>query len=244
MVRLIAPPPDTSAVTLYFNGIAYPMLPEGGVWYSVVGLPTWQEIGSYPMEAVSEAGPLVSGWVEVGDGGFEFVEITIPEGPAGLLHDTARIEEERQRVRHIVSQFTPQRLWSGPWIIPAEGHISSPFGVHRSINGGPYYPHSGTDIANETGTPVHASAAGVVVLAEELFLYGNSIIIDHGAGVFSNYAHLDSLAVSVGDYVEQGRLIGLMGSTGLSSGPHVHWEAIVHGVRTDPMLWVEAPVEP
>jgi murein DD-endopeptidase MepM/ murein hydrolase activator NlpD len=83
-----------------------------------------------------------------------------------------------------------------------------------------------------------------VALAEQLFLYGNSVIIDHGAGVFSGYNHMQSIVVAPGESVALGQPIGYMGQTGLVTGPHVHWEAVVHGVRVDPLLWTQAAIEP
>jgi murein DD-endopeptidase MepM/ murein hydrolase activator NlpD len=144
----------------------------------------------------------------------------------------------------VYATFTPEQLWSGPWTWPAPGEISNAFGLQRSINGGPYSPHTGTDIANAKGTPVVAAAGGRVALAETLHYYGNAVVIDHGAGVFTSYNHLDSIAVTAGQVVNQGDLIGYMGETGFVNGPHVHWEAVIAGVRTDPMLWTQADIDP
>ena len=135
-------------------------------------------------------------------------------------------------------------MWSGLWMVPAPGPISNGFGLQRSINGGPYSGHSGTDIANEEGTPLVAAAAGVVTLAEELYLFGNAVVIDHGAGVFSSYNHMLEVSAVAGQRVTQGDVIGKMGETGFVSGSHVHWEAIVHGTRVDPMLFTQTGIEP
>jgi murein DD-endopeptidase MepM/ murein hydrolase activator NlpD len=128
--------------------------------------------------------------------------------------------------------------------MPADGPITNPFGLQRSINGGPFSPHSGTDIGAEDGTPVVAAAAGRVAFAGALYLRGNSVIIDHGAGVFSGYHHLESIAVAEEQVVEMGDLVGFVGATGLVSGPHLHWEAIIGGVRVDPTLWTFRSLEP
>ena len=225
-------------------GVSYPMLRKADVWYTYIGLPTWFSVGGYPMEVYAGEQVIVSGWLEVSAGGFAFESITLPPASSDLLRDQARIDEERQRVAGILAGFTPERYWSGAWITPAAGVVSDVFGTQRSINGGAYFPHSGLDIANDEGTPIYAAASGVVALAEELFLYGNAVILDHGAGVFSGYNHMTSLAVSAGGFVNQGDLIGYMGETGLVTGPHLHWEAVVHGVRVDPALWTLGGVEP
>ncbi len=234
--------PGDPAVVL--AGVSYPMLAEAGVWYAYIGLPTWYTIGGYPLDVYAGGLVLVSGWLEVSDGGFAFESITLPPDSSDLLLDQARIDEERQRVNGIIAGFTPERYWSGAWITPTAGVVSDQFGTQRSINGGAYYPHTGLDIANDEGTPIYAAASGVVALAEELFLYGNAVILDHGAGVFSGYNHMTSLVVSAGSFAAQGDLIGYMGATGLVTGPHVHWEAVVQGVRVDPSLWTQGGVEP
>ena len=237
-------PNQGKRLTIELAGVTYAMLPEADVWYAYIGLPTWFSVGGYPMEVYAGGQVLVSGWLEVSAGGFAFESITLPPASSDLLTDTARIEEERQLVTGILAGFTPERYWSGAWIMPAAGVVSDVFGTQRSINGGAYFAHTGLDIANEEGTPIYAAASGVVALAEELFLFGNAVILDHGAGVFSGYNHMASLAVSAGDFVNQGDLVGYMGATGLVTGPHVHWEAIVHGVRVDPTLWTYGGVEP
>jgi murein DD-endopeptidase MepM/ murein hydrolase activator NlpD len=161
-----------------------------------------------------------------------------------LLSDQVAIDQERATLTQVYAGFTPQRLWSGAWILPAAGPITNAFGLQRSINGGAYHGHTGTDIANDKGTPVVAAASGTVALAGPLYLYGNVVVIDHGAGVFTSYNHLDSIAVTAGQNITIGDLVGFMGETGFVSGPHLHWEAIIGGVRTDPLLWTEATVEP
>jgi hypothetical protein len=243
-VRLRNAPPLAGDPAVVLASVTYPMLAEAGVWYTYVGLPTWFAIGGYPMDVYAAGQVVISGWLEVSDGGFTYESITLPPDSSDLLTDAARIEEERQRVNAILAGFTPERYWSGTWITPAAGVVSDQFGTQRSINGGAYFPHTGLDIANDEGTPIYAAASGVVALAEELFLYGNAVILDHGAGVFSGYNHMTGLAVSAGAFVNQGALIGYMGATGLVTGPHVHWEAVVHGVRVDPSLWTQGGVEP
>jgi len=243
-VRLRDAPDMPADPAVVLAGVTYSMLPAADVWYAYIGLPTWFTIGGYPMDVYAGGQVIVSGWLEVSDGAFAFESITLPPASSDLLRDTARIEVERQRVNSILAGFTPERYWSGAWITPAAGVVSDQFGTQRSINGGGYFPHTGLDIANAAGTPIYAAASGVVALSEELFLYGNAVILDHGAGVFSGYNHMTSLAVSAGGFVNQGDLIGYMGETGLVTGPHVHWEAVVNGVRVDPTLWTYGGVEP
>ena len=99
--------------------------------------------------------------------------------------------------------------------------------------------HEGEDLSAAAGTPVSAPAAGTVVLAEPLFVRGNAVVLDHGQGVYSGYWHLSELAVTVGERVTVGQRLGAVGSTGLSTGAHLHWELHVAGVAVDPLQWVE-----
>jgi len=113
------------------------------------------------------------------------------------------------------------------------------FGHRRSYNGSAYdFFHTGLDYCGTIGVDIYASAAGRVVLSEELIVLGNVTVIDHGWGVFSAYAHQSEVFVQVGDWVEKGQLIGLVGETGRVSGPHLHWEVIVGGVQVDPLQWL------
>lgn len=242
-MSLSNPPPGLNEATVQFAGGSYPMLPEGDRWYAVIGLGTAFAPGDYPIEVTADRS-LASTTVSIEPGGFEQEYIELPPESVGLLSDVEAIEEERRILGQVYAGFTPERLWSGAWILPAEGPITDPFGLQRSINGGPFSPHSGTDIAAEAGAPVVASASGIVMVAAKLYLYGNAVVIDHGAGVFTSYNHLDTIAVTEGQSVTAGDLVGYVGETGFVSGPHLHWEAIIGGVRVDPTLWTFAPVEP
>jgi len=244
LVRLVNPPTGLGEASVQFNGGSYTMLPSGDRWFAVIGLSTRFAIGDHPIEVAAAGTPLASGVLTVGDGGFEFVSIELPPSSIDLLSDQVAINAERATLAQVYAGFTPERRWSGAWILPAPGVVTNEFGLMRSINGGAYFPHTGTDIANEKGTAVAAAASGVVTLARPMYLYGNVVVIDHGAGVFTSYNHLNSIAVSEGRVITIGDLVGFMGETGFVSGPHLHWEAIIGGVRTDPTFWTLAPVEP
>lgn len=141
----------------------------------------------------------------------------------------------------LVAQYdvsTPEKLWD-TWVQPVGGALTSEFGEQRAVNGGePDGHHSGTDFGAEEGTPVVASSSGRVVYTGTLDIRGNMVIIDHGGGVLSGYAHLSAFSVAVGDTVETGQQIGAVGSTGRSTGAHLHWEMVVHGVIVDPLRFV------
>ncbi len=120
------------------------------------------------------------------------------------------------------------------FIWPLRGRITSPFGVFRRFLG----RHIGLDIAAPTGTPIHASRSGEVALAGWRAFYGLMVLVYHGNGVATRYAHLSRISVKVGELVDQGQVIGLVGSTGFSTGPHLHFEIIIDGVHVNPQKYL------
>jgi murein DD-endopeptidase MepM/ murein hydrolase activator NlpD len=135
-----------------------------------------------------------------------------------------RLEEEYFMVRKARDAKTAQPFWRTGFIWPAVGRISGVYGSQRIINGKPLRPHFGVDVAALPGTPVRAAAAGTVTLAHgDLYFSGKTVIIEHGLGVSTLYIHMQDLHVATGDRVTQGQIIGTIGTTGRSSGPHLHW---------------------
>jgi len=151
-----------------------------------------------------------------------------------------RAEEERQKLRDIFDRVTPERLWDGKFRIPLDGVTTgSNFGRRRILNGNPGSPHGGADLPGTTGTPVHAAQRGRVVLAEELFFSGNSVVMDHGLGIYTFYGHLSEIDTKVGDPLEAGAVLGKVGATGRVTGPHLHWGLTVERARVNPMQLVK-----
>jgi len=133
----------------------------------------------------------------------------------------------------------PLPLWHGLFIYPAgDAVISSEFGTRRSYNGGPATSfHEGLDFDVDEGEPVMAAADGRVAMAEPLTVRGNAILIDHGLGVHTGYWHLSEVNVAVGQQVKAGEVIGKAGSSGLSTGPHLHWEIRIGQINVNPVQW-------
>ncbi|MBQ9270645.1 MAG: M23 family metallopeptidase [Alphaproteobacteria bacterium] len=149
--------------------------------------------------------------------------------------DLHEIKREQKDVGRSVTHFETGNAWRKGFILPIEGRISGNFGNQRIFNGIPKSPHSGTDIAAPEGTPVKASGDGKVILSGKDYFYtGNMVIIDHGQGLQTIYAHLKEAKVREGDTVRQGDIIGLVGKTGRSTGPHLHWGASLNNVRFRP----------
>jgi len=138
--------------------------------------------------------------------------------------DEARIARERARLQTVYAQVTPPRA-EGPFVRPVPGSATGTFGTRRFFNGAPRAPHPGVDLRAAVGTPVSASGPGRVALAGDLHFSGGTVILDHGGGLFTVYAHLSRIDVSEGEEVAQGARIGLSGATGRVTGPHLHWGA-------------------
>ncbi|HZP25788.1 MAG TPA: M23 family metallopeptidase [Dehalococcoidia bacterium] len=238
-VALSGAPSAVGDVRAYFNGSSYRLLPRGSDWVGAVGLAMDIETGYYSVEVKGEGLETLTGRVLVDPYDFPVDYLTLPPDSSGLLVDSVAILQENALLARIYSAFTTPVRWSGAWIKPVAGPITNIFGTSRSINGGPLSPHTGTDIAADEATPVMAAASGKVAYAGLLYLRGGSIVIDHGGGVFSGYHHLSGFAVEEGQLVRAGDLIGYVGATGLADGPHLHWEAIVQGVRVDAMLFTK-----
>jgi len=216
---------------------------EGGVYYGLVGVHVFTEPGLYELTLAAEDDQGYSTTVTTGvlveAGSFRYERIRVGSSRSSLL-DPAVIATERERLDAVVQTFTPERRWTGPFQRPCVGTISSYFGTHRSYNSRPYTAyHTGVDLRAPSGTIVRAAAAGTVVLAEPMAIHGNLIILDHGWGVLTGYAHLSSMDVEVGQQVAAGDPIGRVGNTGLSTGAHLHWEVWVGGISVNGLQWLE-----
>jgi murein DD-endopeptidase MepM/ murein hydrolase activator NlpD len=213
---------------------------EAGIHYGLVGVHVFTGPGLYEMT------------LRASDGGGQVTEITtdvvveadrfgyerIKTSPS--LLDPAIVAAERERLDALRPTFSPQRRWSEKLEPPSGGTISSYFGTHRAYNEGPYTSyHGGVDFRGAGGTPVRAPADGTVLLADQLTVRGNALVLDHGWGMMTGYWHLSSVEVGVGQRVEQGDLIARIGNTGLSTGSHLHWEMWVGGVNVNPLQWLE-----
>ncbi len=173
------------------------------------------------------------------------------EKVSGLLNEKVvyseevqeRITRENQTVRQARAKST-EDFFPVCFSMPLQGRISSEFASSRTLNDKVVQRHSGTDIAAKEGTPVKAPAAGFVRLtAKDFFLTGNTVVLDHGYGVFSSYSHLSEITVKEGKFVSKGQIIGKVGSTGRVTGPHLHWVLLWKGIRTDPLRAVAVSAE-
>ena len=151
--------------------------------------------------------------------------------PASVL---AKIKQDRQQLRAVVTQVTPQKHWEIPFERPVPGKISSIFGLRREFNGQPKNPHKGLDFRAKAGDPIAAVEAGTVALVADHYYGGNTVIVDHGLGLYSLYLHMSAFDVTQGQQVTRGQTLGRIGSTGRSTGPHLHLSFMVMGESVDP----------
>jgi len=163
-------------------------------------------------------------------------KLSLPPSMVNLdLKNLERVNQEARQLKALFQGFRDERVWRGPFIPPVSGEIISAFGLRRIMNGQPRSSHTGVDLQGEEGTPVLACNRGVVVLVDELFFSGKSIILDHGWGIYSMVFHLSETLVRKGDSVSTGAMIGRVGSTGRSTEPHLHWGIKIRGARVDPL---------
>ena len=147
--------------------------------------------------------------------------------------DLEWVKKDNEAAAKAYASSSELRLWHGAWQQPAEGRWSSAFGVRRLFNGEERSYHSGADIAIPTGTPVSCSNSGRVALVRHMFFGGKTVLVDHGQGVFTGYMHLSEFKVAEGDIVEPGQLIGISGSTGRVTGPHLHWMLRINNIKVN-----------
>ncbi|MED1918859.1 M23 family metallopeptidase [Bacillus thuringiensis] len=202
-----------------------------------IPIPFNTKAGTYK---VTSADKKLSASVTVAPKKFEVDKLTVSKQLNKMRQDTNRINADQKKINAARSNSRAIPYFSEPFKQPAVGKLTTPFGYQRVVNGVPANRHSAIDIANKTGTSIWASNHGKVVLADSLYLTGNTIIIDHGLNIFSIYAHLSKLDVKTGQEVKQGQVIGQMGSTGFSTGPHLHYGMLVGNTYVNPQPFFDA----
>lgn len=234
---------DVASGTVTFLGRTYELTGGARSMYSFVGIGVLDEPGVFPLTVNfrtangSEGSMTEEVTIAPTEWTVEYLEFS-PETSA--LLDPDIVAAENALLTSVYATFTPEKLWDGPFLVPVDGLLTARFGEQRSINGSePSGHHGGTDFGAEEGTPVVATNSGRVVLARQLDVRGNMVVIDHGGGVLSGYAHLAAFAVAEGQMVERGQVIATVGNTGLSTGAHLHWEMAVHGILVDALLWTD-----
>lgn len=236
------------APTVQFRQKTYPMFPLGGDslrptptdrYRALLPTTPLDKPGQQTVQALSPSGSQVLKFT-LKSRSFPTQSIWLPPGKDGDISDA-----EFDKVDAFKAIVTPQKYWQGPMRRPAAGGVTSIYGIRRYYNGvfaNDYY-HRGVDYGGGVGAPVYAPAAGRIALvgreSQGFKVHGNTIGIDHGQGVLSILIHLSRIDVKPGDLVQAGQTIGAIGSTGASTGPHLHWGLYVNGQSVDPVPWRE-----
>lgn len=235
--------PGAGFASVAYNGEIFTLLREGDRLFAIL-----------PVEARTPPGPIPLVIAVADNAGRQALrrETTITVTEATVATEVIQLDEsnqalldravigEDQEIRDAVQRaLTPERHWSGLFDQPAAGVITSSFGLLRSYNfQEPNEYHTGLDFAGDHGDPVLAPNAGVVAWVGRTQRRGNSVIVDHGGGVHSGYYHLSEVLVTEGTVVVTGDPLGSIGATGLATGPHLHWEIVVHGIPVNPGQWI------
>ena len=240
----VIPVPLSTSTVLFENRQVMLLSSQKGK-YAVVGISLKTRPGDYPLELThktasdtDEHQSMLS--FQVGAKEYRVQRLTIENKRKvnPYKEDMDRIIRERNEMNKAFKSFENLAQPAVDFVLPAEGPISSPFGLKRILNDQPRNPHSGLDIAAPTGTPIHAPAAGRVTAVGNYFFNGNTVLLDHGQGLISMYCHMSETTVAVGDTLSPGDLIGKVGKTGRVTGPHLHWSVSLNNARVDPNLFI------
>ncbi len=215
---------------------------------SLFGVHAMSDPGIYPLSVTAERNDgqriTLEMRLPVADAQYQSQRIVLVPDKAKLLEDKDVRAVEDEIISNSVSVFTDHKLWEDVFTPPISmDYITTRFGMRRSYNGSEYLTfHGGVDFGAPEGTPIYTPASGVVVMSKNLNIRGTTTIIDHGIGVYTGYWHQKESAVSVGQKLGNGELIGYVGSTGLSTGPHLHWEVWINGIQVDPLEWIKQEI--
>jgi murein DD-endopeptidase MepM/ murein hydrolase activator NlpD len=242
LLTQVVAPRDVTQLTSEWDGRATPLWREQEkftVLHGLLGVDLEKAPGQYEWK-VSWLGP--SGTAEscsvnitVRPGKFATERLTVEQKfVQPEPEQEKRAEEDGKKMRAIYDTITPERLWDGKFQYPLKGVTTGGnFGRRRILNGQPRSPHAGVDFPAAAGTPVFASQSGKVMLAEDLYYSGNTVVIDHGYGIFTMYCHLSKIGVNAGEMVKVGEEIGKVGATGRVTGPHLHWGLTIDHARVN-----------
>lgn len=227
----------TAETSLSFQPVFYPV--DDG-WVSLLPIHWNTTPGEYPL-TIYAGTSVFELTVTVADRTFEIQNLTVDETTtAQTVENDEANAEWNQIIEPLKAISDSEQYWSGCFLQPVEGEITTQYGMIRYVNGNPTsVRHSGVDLAADTGTPVQAAGKGRVLFAGYLQLTGNTVLIEHGYGLKSWYYHMDSLDVLTDQMVEQGQIIGKVGSTGFSTGPHLHFAMSVNRVFINPWTAIE-----
>lgn len=233
--------PNISEARVLFQGSESPFMTAADGWYAlvVVDIDAQPRLVPYSV-VVRQNGATVAfdGTFDILSAGFGLQNFDVPTDLSYLI-EPAIERDEYARLEAITATHTPQRLWSAEWQLPINAPYSSAFGQYRILSDNVLTRHTGWDQRAPIGTPIGSVGAGRVAYVGRLSIRGNYVMIDHGWGVYSGYAHLSQINVAPGQTVQSGQIIGISGNTGRSIGPHLHWEIAVNSKWIDGAFFIE-----
>jgi len=251
-IAAIRLPTDADPASVRFEQQRVLISREEGETYAIVGLALDVKPGMHYLVAKTRANKPLRLTFEVRDKTYETQHITIEDkrkvNPE--KRDLERISREQKQIGAALRHWSNSTAVTLDFLKPADGPLSSPFGLRRFFNEQPRNPHSGLDIAAGEGAPIHAPAPGTVIDTGDFFFNGNTVFIDHGQGLITMYCHMSRIDVKPGQHVATGEVIGAVGKTGRVTGPHLHWGVSLNNARVDPLLFLveepraEAPATP
>jgi murein DD-endopeptidase MepM/ murein hydrolase activator NlpD len=226
-----------------YGGVPVLVTGDASRWVAVVGIALAAKPGRATLEVERPGRPVEKRTFVVEPVRYAEQRLAVAPGHVELSpEDLARYEREREHLVRVAATFTDAPPSSLRLAQPTPGPRSSSFGLRRVFNGQSRNPHSGMDIAAAQGTPVVAAAPGRVIDTGDYFFNGNTVWIDHGAGLLTMYCHLDTIAVRTGETVAAGARLGTVGATGRVTGPHLHWSVSLNRAMVDPALFLaDAP---
>ena len=210
------------------------------IWRALAGIDLDTKPGPYRLSIRQDGRAVATHTLRVAPKQFRVRRLRVPaqfvEPPPEALEQIARDSAALAAAYARVSR----KKWTGSFLLPVEGKPTSNFGTRSYYNGEPRSPHAGVDFMGAPGTPVRAANHGEVVIASPMYFTGNTVVVDYGDRLLSVFAHLSELRAKAGDTVEPNTIVGLVGSTGRVTGPHLHWSVRLNGKRVDPLSLVAA----
>lgn len=231
---------DRIGATVFGQALSFTFDETRRVWTALAGVDLEVKPGAYRLRVQRNGAAARTQTIQVVRKRFAVRRLRVSgsfvEPPAEAL---AQILLDGKILAEVYARVTPQQ-WTGAFLQPVDGPATSNFGTRSYYNGSLRSPHAGVDFVGKTGTPIRAANHGGVALASSLYFTGNTVIVDHGARLFSVFAHLSEIHVKEGDIVSPETIVGLVGATGRVTGPHLHWSVRLNGARVDPMSLIAA----
>lgn len=225
---------------VFYKAKEVKVIEKDGVYSAVIGIGLKEKVGKKHIVAVTHDKKL-DFYFQVKPKSYkkEFIKLKTNKRVTLSKKNLTRFHTEKAKAKKLLGSFNKTLSSDLNFTTPTHGRISSVFGKRRYFNKKPKAPHSGIDIAAKRGTAILAAESGIVAIQEEFFFNGNTIYIDHGEGVITIYCHMSKFESHLGDYVHKGDVIGYVGTTGRSTGPHLHFGVVLNSNAVNPAIFID-----